>query len=449
MLEELRHVLGPGGAVGGEGAYSPWANVGTPLAILRPADTAQVAAVLRIASAHGVPVCPWGGLTGLVEGTFADGMLALSLSRMAAIETVDADQATMVVQAGLLLPLDLGARGSATIGGVISTNAGGNRVLRFGMMRDMVLGLEAVLADGSVVSAMKPLIKNNTGYDLKQLFIGSEGTLGVVTRAVLRLRPAPRQQCTALLAVTEFAALVRLLRLLERALAGALSAFEVMWPEFYDIVTTAPALGRPVLPRGAGFYVLVEAMGADAAQFAEVLAAAMADGLVAAAVVAQSDADARRIWALRDDVGQIGRDGLSFRFDVSLAIGDMQAYVAAVRAAVARRWPVGWVVVFGHFGDGNLHLVIGVGDAGAARAVEEIVYGGLTAIGGSVSAEHGIGLKKRDWLGASRSAEEVAMMRAIKRALDPAGILNRGKVFEMNCTNASAAASDVVGDPAR
>jgi FAD/FMN-containing dehydrogenase len=445
MLEELRSVLGPDGVVGGEGAYSPWGNVGTPLAILRPTDTAQVAAVLRIASAHGVPVCPWGGLTGLVEGTFADGMLALSLARMAAIEAVDADQATMVVQAGcvlqtacaaaaaagLLLPLDLGARGSATIGGVISTNAGGNRVLRFGMMRDMVLGVEAVLADGTIVSAMKPLIKNNTGYDLKQLFIGSEGTLGVVTRAVLRLRPAPRIQGTALLAVTEFAALVRLLRMLERELAGALSAFEVMWPEFYDIVTTAPASGRPILPRGAGFYVLVEAMGADAARFSEALAAAMADGLVADAVVAQSEAEVRRIWGLRDDVGQIGRGGVSFRFDVSLAVADMADYVASVRAAVALRWPAGQVVVFGHFGDGNLHLVIGVGDAGAARAVEEIVYGGLVGIGGSVSAEHGIGLKKRDWLAASRSAEEIEVMRAMKRALDPAGILNAGKVFNV------------------
>jgi len=403
---------------------------------------------LAIAASHGVAVTPWGGKTGLVEGTYADGILALSLDRMAAVESVDRQSSSMVVQAGcvlqtaceaaeaegLLLPLDLGARGSATIGGVISTNAGGNRVLRFGMMRDMVLGLEAVLANGTVISAMKPLMKNNTGYDLKQFFIGSEGTLGVVTRAVLRLRPLPASQCTALLGVPDFPSLPKLLRTVEARLAGTLSAFEVMWPAFYDLVTTPPAAGRPILAPGYAYYVLIESMGADAAddqtRFERVLGDAMEAGLVQDAVIAKSKAESTRMWSLRDDVAQMMRNFPIFTFDVSLRIADMEAYVAEVRATLTARWPAATLVVFGHLGDGNLHLVAGVGDASARHDVEEIVYGALGARNGSISAEHGIGLQKRAYLHYSRGPEEIAMMRAMKEALDPGNILNRGKVLE-------------------
>ncbi|MEJ0045915.1 MAG: FAD-binding oxidoreductase [Rhodospirillales bacterium] len=365
MIAALTAELGPQGVLTGaeaaEKAFTPWGPLGTPLAILRPADTAQVAACLRLAAAHGMPVSAWGGKTGLVEGTYADGILALSMERMSDVEAVDRNGSTMIVQAGcvlqtaceaaeaagMLLPLDLGARGSATIGGVISTNAGGNRVLRYGMMRDMVLGLEAVLADGTVVSAMKPLIKNNTGYDLKQLFIGSEGTLGVVTRAVLRLRPHPASQCTALLAVNDFASLPLLLRRAEAQLGGTLSAFEVMWPAFYELVTTAPAAGRPILPHGSNFYVLIEAMGsdevADSERFERVLGGAMEDGLVSDAVVAKSRAEVGRMWGLRDDVAQLVRNFPIFTFDISLRIADMEAYLAEVRGRLlarcrTRRW---------------------------------------------------------------------------------------------------------------
>jgi FAD/FMN-containing dehydrogenase len=283
---------------------------------------------------------------------------------------------------------------------------------------------------------MKPLIKNNTGYDLKQVFIGSEGTLGVVTRAVLRLRPLPATQYTALLAVGDFAALPKLLRLVEGRLAGTLSAFEVMWPAFYELVTTPPAAGKPILPHGHPFYVLVEAMGADealdAARFEAVLASAMEDGLVLDAVVAKSRAESARIWALRDDVAQVIRNYPIFTFDVSLGIADMEAYVAEVREALGTRWRGASLVVFGHLGDGNLHLVAGVGDAQARHEVEEIVYGPLARCNGSISAEHGIGLQKRAYLQYSRSPEEMAIMRTMKQALDPAGILNRGKIIELN-----------------
>ncbi len=426
-------------------AYTPWGTLGAPLAILRPATTDQVAACLRIASAHALPITPWGGKTGLVAGTYADGIVALSLERMNAIESIDPDAATLTAEAGcilatacaaaearnLLLPLDLGARGSATIGGLISTNAGGNRVLRFGMMRDMVLGLETVLADGTIVSAMKPLIKNNTGYDLKQLFIGSEGTLGIVTRAVLRLRPLPASQLTALLAVDSFQKLPKLLRRLEAEFAGTLSAFEVMWPEFYHLVTTPPALGTPILPHGANFYVLTEAMGAhpdpDRARFESVLAACLEDGLAQDAVIAKSQAETRRLWALRDDVAQLARNAPVVHFDVSLPIAGMESYLATIRARLTARWPDHTLVVFGHLGDGNLHVIVGVGDESARHAVEQIIYEALP--NGSVSAEHGIGLLKREWLPLSRSAPELAVMRAMKSALDPQNILNRGKVL--------------------
>jgi len=261
LVAELKALLGDDAVLVGEAAkergFSPWTRVGAPRAVARPRSTAEVSGILKLARAQAIAVVPWGGLTGLVSGAAAEGALALSLERMNAIEEIDPLQGTMTVQTGcvlaraceaaeakgLFLPLDLGARGSATIGGVISTNAGGNRVLRYGMMRDMVLGLEVVLADGTVVGALNHLIKNNTGFDLKQLFIGTEGTLGVCTRAVLRLRPEPASRETALLAVPAFAALPQLLRALEADLGGGLSAFEVMWPEFYDLVTTAPAPG--------------------------------------------------------------------------------------------------------------------------------------------------------------------------------------------------------------
>jgi FAD/FMN-containing dehydrogenase len=454
LLDDLGAALGPGGVVAGdeakELAKSPWTRLGSPVAVLRPRSTAEVAAILRLAHAAGQAVVPWGGRTGLVDGAQADGALALSLERMNAIEEIDAAAGVMRVQAGcvlqtaceaaeaagLLLPLDLGSRGSATVGGNISTNAGGNRVLRYGMMRDMVLGLEAVLADGTVVDALNPLIKNNAGYDIKQLFIGTEGTLGVVTRAVLRLRPRPASQNVAMLAVDGFENLSPLLRRLDRGLGGALSAFEVFWPEFYRLVTTPPARGTPPLPPGHDFYVLTESMGgdidADGERFERVLSDALEAGEIADAVIAKSDSERAALWALRDDVGQTSRDGPILAFDVSLKIAQMPDYLADVRAALAvdgidsER-----LVVFGHLGDGNLHLIAPLVErSGPAReALENAVYAPLRSRGGSVSAEHGIGLMKRPYLPWSRSPEELAVMRMLKTAFDPAGILNPGKVL--------------------
>ena len=337
----------------------------------------------------------------------------------------------------LMFPLDLGARGSATLGGVASTNAGGNRVIRYGMTREMVLGLEVVLADGTVVDAMNQQIKNNTGYDLKHWFIGAEGTLGIITRLVLRLRERPMATNVALVACNDFDAVARLLKHMDRALGGSLSAFEVMWPEFYALVTSPPAQARPPLPQGHAFYVLVESQGAggalDTPRFQAALASAMEDGLVADAALAQSEADGRAFWALRDSVELVFQGGTPIAFDVSLPIGEMQAYIDGLRGALPAA--VGGphqLYVFGHLGDGNLHVILQVpaADAAAARArVEPLVYGRLQALRGSISAEHGIGLEKKAYLGISRSPQELALMRTLKAALDPRNLLNPGKLL--------------------
>lgn len=454
FLDALDEALGPDSLLRGqaalERAHSPWCRLGAPAAILRPQDTAALAKALALANAAGRPVTPWGGLTGLVDGAYAEGALAVSLERMDRIEAIDPVNATLTVQAGckvqtaceaveqegLFLPLDLGSRGSATIGGAISTNAGGNRVVRWGMMRDQVLGLEAVLADGTVISAMNSLIKNNAGYDLKHLFIGSEGTLGVVTRAVLRLRPNPTSQCTAFLGVESFDQLTALLAAARRELGGGLNAFEVMWPAFYSLVTTQPAKGRPVLPEGSAYYVLVETLGseqaADEARLEAFLVSGLEGGLIADAVMAKSGAERAAMWALRDDVAQTARNGPIFAFDVSLPIAEMPDYVETVRARLSERWGEhASLVVFGHLGDGNLHLIVGVGarDAETRHAVETTVYAPLAGGRGSISAEHGVGLQKRDYLQVSRSDAEIGLMRRLKRALDPKAILNPGKVF--------------------
>ncbi|HEX3431452.1 MAG TPA: FAD-binding oxidoreductase [Rhizomicrobium sp.] len=456
VVQDLKSFLGETGVLEGERAkeasHSNWSRLGVPYAVLRPSSTEDVARILALCCAASQPIVPWGGKTGLVEGANANGALAISLERMNRIEDIDAAGGTMTVQAGCILqniqeaadacglffPLDLGARGTATIGGNISTNAGGNRVIRYGMTREMVLGLEAVLPNGTVLSSLNRLLKNNAGYDLKQLFIGTEGTLGVVTRAVLRLRAKPGSTAVALAAVDSFAALPRLLRHVERGLSGGLSAFEVMWEDFYRLVTTPPAKGRPPIGYGHPYYVLIEQLGSeeasDVALFERVLGAALDEAIIADAVIAKSQAERSAIWSLRDDVAQCMRNAPIFTFDVSLPIVEMEAYVADVRSRLFGRWgDKTSLMVFGHLGDCNLHLITGVGDGRpeARHTVENIIYGALDGRAGSVSAEHGIGLEKRRYLALSRSEPEIALMRQLKQALDPRGILNPGKVFEL------------------
>lgn len=456
LLSPLAGIVGEGNVLTGEAVRArrvDWLS-GAPCeagAIVRPGSTAELAEVMRLCHAARQPVVTHGGLTGLVHGAEAAAdELVVSLERMAAVEAVDPLGATLTVQAGaplqrvqeaaeavgLQFALDLGARGSCTIGGNIATNAGGIRVIRYGMMRQQVLGLEAVLADGRVVSSMNRMLKNNAGFDLKQLFIGSEGTLGIVTRAVLHLQPPTSDRQTALVACPDYAAVTGLLAHLGQTLGGSLAAFEVMWQSHYRLLTEESGRHRPPLPTDAPYYVLLESLGNDpeahAAQFSRALEGALAHELVGDAVLAQSGSQREGLWAIREDIeGMLQALSPMFAFDVSLPIPAMEGYVARLEAALAERWPKARLVTFGHLGDGNLHISITVGqeDPATRRAVERLVYAPLAELGGSISAEHGIGLEKRDYLALSRTPEEIALMHTLKRALDPHGLLNRHKVL--------------------
>jgi len=429
------------------GIWGPPRTVAADL-LVRPADTAQVAGFLSICHELGQSVVVHGGLTGVVDGAWAGACdVVLSLERLSGIESVDPLGATLTAGAGtplatiqdvaathgLMFPLDIGARGTATIGGNVATNAGGNRVIRYGMARSLILGLEAVLADGTVLSSMNRMIKNNAGYDLKQLFIGTEGTLGVVTRVVVRLLAQPASRETALVAIGDFDRVCRFLGYLNGACSGALSAYEVMWRDYYAFIT---ATRSAPLPPDFAFYALIETLGSDpirdGEQFAAVLDEAQASGLIDDAVIAKSGREQERLWSIRDDVVRLLELEPMFLFDVSLPIGSVERYVDTIRAALAKTWPDHRMFVFGHLGDGNIHLAISAGPAsGASRqAVEETVYRPLGALGGSISAEHGIGLEKKPYLSWCRSDAEIAVMKALKLTLDPKGILNRGKIFD-------------------
>lgn len=456
-LEALRAIVGPAHVLTGVDVSSrsvDWMT-GAPCkagAIVRPANTEQVAAVMQACHAVQQPVVTHGGLTGLVHGAEASpDELVISLERLTAIEEIDQVGGTLTVQAGaplqrvqeaakevgLQFPLDLGARGSCTIGGNIATNAGGVRVIRYGMMRQQVLGLEAVMADGRVVSSMNRMLKNNAGFDLKQLFIGSEGTLGIVTRAVLRLQPPTPSEQTAMVACPSFEALTGLLSHMGKALGGGLGAFEVMWQNHYRLLTETLGRHTPPIATEHPFYVIIDSLGSDAErnanQFSEALESALENELIVDAVIAQSTTQRDGLWAIREDIEGLVK-GLApvLTFDVSLPIADMQRYTDALEAQLTQRWAEARLVVFGHLGDGNLHISVCVGSAEVEvrREVEAMVYQPLAALGGSVSAEHGIGLEKRPWLSTCRSSAEIELMHTLKQALDPLNLLNRSKVLQ-------------------
>lgn len=422
-------------------------------ALLLPESILDVSEMLRLCCAAGQPVVPHGGLSNLVGSTeTSTEEIALSLERMNRVEEIDPVGGTMIVQtgavlqhvqqaaesAGMFFPLDLPARESAVIGGLIGTNAGGLRVLRYGMMRDMVLGLEAVLADGTVLNMMNKMLKKNAGYDLKQLLIGSEGTLGVATRAVLRLWPPQPAAAAALLAVERFAEVADLLVLAKRCLGGQLTSFEVMWNAFYQLTTTPPAPTAPPIRSDSPFYVLVESMGVDAgeeqARIQTLLDQAKHMRLYTEAASANSPVGRKALWRVREDTQQIeAQYGPNFGFDVSLPILHMESYIHGIERDLSDAFGMAHLWVFGHLADGNLHIHIWSDTIDMERdraTVQSIVYNPLQTLGGSISAEHGIGLLKKPYLALSRTPEELIVMRQIKAVLDPAGILNPGKIFD-------------------
>jgi FAD/FMN-containing dehydrogenase len=346
--------------------------------------------------------------------------------------TVEAVQ-NAVAEFDLFYPIDLGSNGSATIGGTIATNAGGNRVIRWGMTRQNVLGIEAVLADGTVVPAMNRMLKNNSGYDLKQFFIGSEGTLGVVTRAVLKLLPRPQTQFAALISLPDFSSTIELLRRARRM--PHLSAFEVMWSDYYTLVA-ASAADRPPLAPGQPYYVLVEAMGydeeTDSRQFDLFLAGAFEAGLIVDAVPASSGKQIADLWRIRESSEVIVREMSPFiSFDIGVDIRSAEPFIEAVRAALAQSFAAVQTVTFGHLGDNNLHLGVHIGRDTAAREteIERCVYGVLEHFAGAMTAEHGVGRFKREFLPRHVSPGALEMMRWVRACLDSERLLNREVLF--------------------
>ena len=459
LLPALKAIVGEANTLTAEVDVAPYCvdwrerYRGRARAVVRPGSTAEVASVVRCCSEHGVPIVPQAGNTSLCGGAtpHADGgEVLISLARLNRVRGVDVDNATMTVeagvplaavqdaaqQAGLLFPLSLAAEG-----GILSTNAGGTAVLRYGNARDLVLGLEVVLADGSVWESLKGLRKDNTGYDLKQLFLGSEGTLGIITAAVLKLFPVSRTSVTAWVALADVAAAVALLGAMRAALGDRLTGFELVSAECVALARAQfPAISDP-LP-GHPWYVLIQADDTASSsslglQVETALTDAIAEGRARDAIIAQSQAQANALWALREQIPDAQRrEGANIKHDISVPVSRIPSFLDRARTALDSAFPGLRYVVFGHLGDGNLHYNLsppqGVAHASfiaeTARA-NRIVYDLVAQHGGSFSAEHGIGQMKRADLARYKPAIEIELMRRIKSTLDPHGVLNPGKVL--------------------
>jgi FAD/FMN-containing dehydrogenase len=463
---DVEAALGAGAILDDEALIAPylreWREIyrGRTPFVLRPADTAAVATMVRLAARHRVPLVPQGGNTGLVGGQIpveTGTEVVLSTERLDRIEPVDTEGNTVTVGAGAILadvraaadaagrmfPLSLASEGSARIGGLVSTNAGGTAVLAYGSMRSLVLGLEVVLADGRIWNGLRALRKDNTGYDLKQLFIGAEGTLGIVTRAVLSLVPKPVATDVALVAVASPDAALDLLAAVQGALGASLTAFELLPRPALDLVFRHGARVRnPFAGAVPEWSVLVEASTFSKVRpMRDALEAVLADafeaGTVSDAVLSRSLAEAAELWRIREELPTLqGREGGSIKHDVAVPVARVPAFLAEATAAVLAIVPGARPMPFGHLGDGNIHFNVAQ-PAGTDRAaflartdeVNAAVHAVVRRHHGSISAEHGIGRLKRDLLPTVREAVEIDLMRAVKAALDPAGLLNPGRIL--------------------
>jgi len=433
--------------------------VGRALAVVQPGSTDEVATLVRWCAAHGVPIVPQGGNTGLTGGSVPDTSgraVVLSLSRMNRVRAIDPVNDTMTVEAGAVLasvqaaareagrlfPLSLAAEGSCTLGGNLATNAGGTGVLRYGNARELCLGLEVVTAAGEVWNGLRGLRKDNTGYDLRDLFIGAEGTLGVITAATMKLYPQPAAQVTAIAAVASPHAALALLQLARGLLGPSLTAFEMM----SDLCLSLVARHFPDCPKpfadAPPYCVLLETSDPEseahaAERFDALMTRAIEDGIVSDAVVAQSIAQSRRFWALRENISEAqAAEGKNVKHDISVPISAIGDFVERTDALLARHFPGIRMVVFGHLGDGNLHYNVSPplgadGDSLLAQqdAINALVHDAVAAVEGSISAEHGIGVLRRDELPRYKSPVELALMRSLKQALDPQGLMNPGKML--------------------
>ncbi|MDJ0748711.1 MAG: FAD-binding oxidoreductase [Woeseiaceae bacterium] len=459
LLDELKTIVGTRGWTDNEADLEPhlteWRGIykgRTPLRIA-PASTEEVAAVVRACHAAGIAIVPQGGNTGMCGGAVPDGsgtQILLSMHRMQQIRSVDAHNFSITVEAGCILadiqeaaraagryfPLSLGAEGTCQIGGNLATDAGGLNVLRYGTARSLTMGLEVVLADGTVLDSLRALRKDTAGYDLKQIFIGSEGTLGIITAACLRLFPDPGEMQTAMVAVATAGESVGLLARLKERLVDRVETFELVSDYVFGLVEKYIPDTRLPFDRHWPWYVLIEAAG-SVDELEEALAEAMEDGPVLDAVIAKNEAEGADLWRLRHSISEAEKqDGKALKHDVSVPVSALPAFLEQGDILLETLCPDARLVAFGHVGDGNLHYnVVLPRDLNASAWAEEgkrvtgAIYDLVTQFGGSISAEHGIGQLKRGWLARYGSDPELELMRKLKKTLDPAGILNPGKVI--------------------
>lgn len=464
LIDEAGRKFGPKVVITDPSEIEPWVSDwrgrvhGVTPAMLAPASTGEVVEIIRLASEHRVPLVPQGGNTGMAAGATPPGdgsAILLSMRRMNRVRSISVENRLAVAEAGVILttlhdaahengmrfPLTLGARGSCTIGGLTSTNAGGTQVLKFGTMRSLIAGLEAVLADGSVHNGLSGLKKDNRGYSLDQLLIGAEGTLGVVTAVALRLVPAIAARAVAWTGVDSPAKALELLRFLE-ARTASIEGFELVPQDSLDLVLKHIPNTRAPLSGEHKWHALIEATTADpeaniAAELETLLAAAMQQGIVGDAVLAANEAQAEAFWKLRDSISEAERaEGQTLAHDISVAVADMPEFILEAAAAVEAAFPGVVASGFGHLGDGNIHFHVRAGRHAApdwyeaegekiTRMVDDLV----TAAGGSISAEHGIGQLKRAEFARLAPPGRIEALRAIKQALDPLGIMNPGKLI--------------------
>ncbi|MDR3451497.1 MAG: FAD-binding oxidoreductase [Rhodoferax sp.] len=467
LIESLRRITGAANVLT-EGDLSAWESDwrkrerGKALAVIRPGATKEVADVVRACVAAGVSMVPQGGNTGLVVGSIPDAsgtQVVLSLQRMNAVRAVDAANLTVTVEAGCVLqtlqeatekagflfPLSLAAEGSCTIGGNLGTNAGGTQVVRYGNARELCLGLEVVTAQGEVWEGLSGLRKDNTGYDLRDLFIGAEGTLGVITAATMKLYPLPSAQLTAWAAVPSLDAAVTLLGLAHRHLGSGLTGFEVMGQFALSLVASHFPQQRVPLFKDAPYCVLLENSDHESeaharAQFERLLEIALESGCVSDAVVAENLTQAHQLWHIRESIPLAqAEEGLNIKHDISIPVSRIPEFVRETDALLAREIPGVRLVNFGHLGDGNLHYNVQAPEGSDARVflreqearINTLVFDSVQAFGGSISAEHGVGSLKVAKLEHHKSPVALAMMRSIKRALDPQNLMNPGRVLRM------------------
>lgn len=473
---EAQALLGPRGLTTDDELMAPWLTdwrgryTGRALALASPADTQELAALVKLCGRYGVPIVPQGGNSGMSGGATPDASgetLLVSLRRMNAIRNIDSAAREITCEAGVVLqtlhdaanehglrfPLTLGGKGSATVGGLVSTNAGGTQVLRHGSMRAQVLGIEAVLADGSVLSALTPLKKDNRGFDLKQLLIGSEGTLGIVTAATLRLVPAIAGRTVVWAGIPSLQAARDLLLHFDRSTGSALEGFEVLPGDCLATVLDYLPGARAPLTSNHAWHALIEIVadveGADDLldNTQATLATALEHGLLEDATIAASEAQAEAFWQLRESISAAERArGPAMQHDISVPVERMPDFVDAAVEQVEAAWPGTEAIAYGHLGDGNVHLHV-LAPPGSARAeweardgkaISRQVHELVTAWGGSISAEHGIGQLKVDELARLADPVQLAMMKAVKHALDPGGLLNPGKLVTLAPPEASA-----------